>query len=205
MKTRTLYKLTEANWETGHEHTKLKWGPGVTHKIEEPKPEAPLCTEHWIHAYQHPLLAELMREAHVSFKDPVLWGCRAAGNFKTTGDKCGVTKLTTIRRVKLPEITTLQRSRFAILCAKEVYEGPSWVAWADGWLSGKDRSYNAAYAAYDSTFASTYAHAATASYAAYAATYADAATAAYAAAAALKVKPIDLVATAKRAIKEEKA
>jgi len=35
--------------------------------------------------------------------------------------------------------------RFAILCVKEVCADLPWNAWADGWLSGEDRSEAAAY------------------------------------------------------------
>ena len=42
------------------------------------------------------------------------------------------------------EISTNARVRFAILCALKVYNEPSYTAWAEDWLSGKDRSESAA-------------------------------------------------------------
>ena len=54
-----------------------------------------------------------------------------------------------------------QKIAFSILCAKQVYQDPSWNLWADNWLNGSDRSsIKAADAA-----SAAYCAAATASYA----------------------------------------
>jgi hypothetical protein len=80
----------------------------------------------------------------------------------------------------------------AVKTAKKVCNDKAWNAWADLWISGKDRTYsaaNAAYAAADAAYAANAAYAAAAADAAYAANAAnaadaDAANAAYAAYAA---------------------
>jgi hypothetical protein len=207
------------------------WGPGVTHKVEANQ-EAYLCTGYWIHAYEHPLLAVLMAPVHVvDFKNMIMWLARGSGAFKSDGTKCGVSELTTLRRQKMPEVTTAQRVRFGILCAKEVCKGVAWNAWADKWLSGKDRTAasaasasaafaanaSAAFAANASASASASAYAANAS-AAFAANASASASAsayvssydyafytpAYAANAANAKPGMDFVAIAKKAMREEK-
>jgi hypothetical protein len=47
----------------------------------------------------------------------------------------------------VPEITAEQAVRFGIFCGKAVYQEQAWTAWADGWLSGADRSESAAWSA----------------------------------------------------------
>ena len=89
----------------------------------------------------------------------------------------GVTRLTTIRQIDMPDLTTADKIAFAILCAKTTYHDASWVAWADNWLSGLDRTqqsakkarHDAADAADDAYYAA--AAAAAAAYSAYAALY----------------------------------
>ena len=56
-----------------------------------------------------------------------------------------------LREEPLPEITVNARVRWAILCAQSALPDEAWTAswrdWAEGWLSGKDRSSGAAEAA----------------------------------------------------------
>jgi len=61
--------------------------------------------------------------------------------------KCGCRTLTTIREIPLPVVTVTQKVAFAILCVLDVCSEPSFVAWANDWLTGKDRSADAAWAA----------------------------------------------------------
>jgi hypothetical protein len=108
--------------------------------------------------------------------------------------------------VDLPEVTPVQRVAYGIYCSLAAYGDPDYVGWAERWLSGEDRSADAAYAA-DSAAAyaaADFAYAAADS--AYAAAYAaaDSAAAAYAAAyAARAATGIDLLACAERAMKIE--
>jgi cobalamin biosynthesis Mg chelatase CobN len=105
-----------------------------------------MCSDHWLHAYTHPLLAVLMNPVHAGFANPVLW--EAEGEIGIDdGLKVGCTKVTTLRIIDLPSITTEQRVRFGIYCAQEVCDLPAWREWADRWLSGEDRTELAAAAA----------------------------------------------------------
>jgi hypothetical protein len=137
-----LYKLTCADGTT---KGGMLWGEGVTHSVTgQPK----LCSKTVLHAYQSPLLAVLLDPCHGSFGvSGKLW--EAEGEVVVSAlDKVGCQTLTTIREIPKPVITTEQRVRFAILVAKAVFKGNAkWEAWADGWLSGENRSVNAAYAA----------------------------------------------------------
>jgi len=178
------------------------WREGISHTTSG---EGELCSAGWLHAYSHPLLAVLLNPMHANISNPKLWEAYGSGMKKSDhGLKIGFTKLTTKKGIALSVVTDIQKVIFAILCALEVYKEPSFVTWADNWLSNKDRSasttetvpnmasvaYNAAYATYAAVYAAYYA--------------ADAATnAAYAAryAAVNAVYDIDLIKLAKKAMK----
>ena len=132
-----LYKLTDENGQT---YGGCQWGENITHGEDELlEGEGPLCSGHWYHAYQDTILAVLMNPAHAKFENPRLWAAEAnIGREKP--DKVGCKSLTTLREVPLPDITITQRQAFAILAALEVYDGLKFVAWAEKWLSGEDRS-----------------------------------------------------------------
>lgn len=132
-----LYKLTNNDGRTFGD---CQWGENVTHGSDElEEGDGPLCSGHWYHAYQDPILAIFMNPAHAWFGNPQLW--EAEGNIGLERpDKVGCKELTTIKKIPLPEITTTQCQAFAILIALEVYNNPEFVKWANNWLSGKDRS-----------------------------------------------------------------
>jgi len=133
-----LYKLTDEKNQTWD---KCQWGKNVTHKASG---KGGLCSEGWIHAYEHPLLAVLHNPIHGNY-DPEtmhLWECKTTDkNPKRDGQlKLGVRNLTTKKQIPLPAINITQRIAYGILCAKKVYHEKSWNKWADNWLSGKDRA-----------------------------------------------------------------
>lgn len=133
--TTTVYKLTD---EHGQTHGGTQWGENVTHTAPG---RGDLCGPGWIHAYSDPLLAVLLNPIHAGFEHPRLWECEADVGKDDHGCELGCTSLTTLRELPLPEVTTEQRVRFAILAAKQVCTDERWLAWAEGWLSGQDRSY----------------------------------------------------------------
>ena len=178
-----LYKITDANWETKN---RTKWGPGVTHTAPG---SGALCTNGWLHAYLSPELATLLNPIHAAFKDPVLWEAEGEIGARDGQLKVGSAALTTVRTVEAPVFTMEQRVKFAILCAKAVYHDPDFVAWADAWLGGADRSYKAAVWTEAEAAARAAEAVAAAEAAARAAVWATAATASF-----------DLVAIAKQAL-----
>jgi len=134
------YKLTDENDRT---RGRTQWGENVSHSGTG---AGELCSPGWIHAYTHPLLAVLLNPIHASFVNPHLWECEGSGAIKTDhGLKIGMQHCRTIKRIDLPVVSFKQRIRFGILCALTVYHEPSFVTWANAWLSGSDRSrYSAA-------------------------------------------------------------
>ncbi len=154
-----LYKLTDENDKT---YNGTQWGEGVTHTADG---NGELCSEHWIHAYEHPLLAVLHNPIHGGFDNAMhMWECETTDEkpLREGYMKLGVRNLTTVRRMPVPEITIEQRIEYGIRCALVVYEAPAFVSWANDWLSGEDRS---AYAAADTAHAAYAAYAAHAAYA----------------------------------------
>jgi len=161
------YKLTTQEGKTRNE---TQWGENISHEATGDIKQG-LCSDAWIHAYTHPLLAVLMNPAHAMIKNPIHWEGKGEGEAKFEPLKCGFRKFTTLRQIPLPEVTDVQKIAFGILCAKEVYKDSSWNQWADKWLSGEDRTKSSANAAAD---AAAYAAAAADVVAYYAANAADA-------------------------------
>src|SRR3990167_3431744 len=137
----TYYKLADVGDLTMRG---TQWGVGVTHAATG-DPAQGLHSDAYIHAYEHPLLAV--------FHDPIgnnfgsaahLWEAESDDDepVREGPISLGVRSLTTLRQIPLPQITTEQRVRYAILCGKAVYTAEEWVTWADNWLSGADRSRN---------------------------------------------------------------
>lgn len=151
-----LYKLTDEN---GRTHGGTQWGEGVSHRATGAKNQD-LCSDGWIHAYKHPLLAVLLNPIHANFQNPQLWEAEGKIEKRDGQLKAGVRRLTTVRRIPLPEVSIEQRIRFGILCVVSVYKEPSFLRWADNWLTGKDRTAAAAWAAEASAAASAAAWAA---------------------------------------------
>jgi hypothetical protein len=195
------YKLTDAN---GMTRGSTQWGENVTHTAGGNGKR--LCSDGWIHFYTDPLIATVLNPGHANFGDAQLWEAESSGEELHEALKSGSRSLTTIRRIDSPVISIVQKIAFSILCTKEVCNSNYWNTWADNWLTGVDRTYASARAAYDtaytcvtSTYAASYDYAAF--HAIYAARAADAAAAAYAASYAADAnKQIDFVSLVKRAM-----
>jgi len=184
-----LYKLTDENGQT---YNKTQWAEGTTHTTNG---EGDLCGPGWIHAYTDPLLAVLLNPLHANFRSPIMWEAEGEIGKTDNGLKVGTTKLTTLRKIPLPEITREQRITFAILCVKEVCSNQNWNKWADCWLNGTDRTEKAA--------AAWAAAAAEAAAEARAAAAEAAARAAVAVAGMAAKQPSDLASIARKAVSQE--
>jgi hypothetical protein len=146
------YKLTDKNNQT---YNGCQWGENITHETDG---VGELCGSGWIHFYDDPYLAVLFNPIHAKFNNPILWEIETDGRIKQDkGLKFGATKVTTLKQIPLPEITSEQKVTFGILCAKEVYKEKQWNKWTDNWLSGKDRTTYAAHAANAAAYAAAYA------------------------------------------------
>jgi len=136
---RILYKLTNRR---GRTYGGCQWGEGVEHTASG---EGELCGPGYLHAYTHPLMASLMNMAHGQYRCPLLWESRGCVGKNDHGLKVGCTWLRTIKRLPMPQISTKQRVRFAILCALAAGGCKrSWRRWAKQWLSGEDRTAKSA-------------------------------------------------------------
>ena len=130
-----LYKLTDYMDRT---HGGCQWGVGVTVETDG---VGELCGPGYTHWYTSPLVAVFLNPIHGNF-DLVtahLWEGEGAVVKDDRGLKVGCTKATTLQRVELPVLSTAVRVRVALECAKLVCTDTAWNAWADKWLSGKDR------------------------------------------------------------------
>jgi len=187
------YKLTNQNRQT---QNGTQWGKNITHKATGTGRK--LCSPDVIHVYDHPLKAAMFNPLHANFINPVLWQCRVKKVVADDKLKVGVKECTTIRQVPLPEISTNQRVRFAILCTLLICRDKSFESWAGNWLSGKDRTTGAARAARATAEA-----AAGAGEAAARAEWAAGEAAARVAWAGAEVE-VDLIALIKKAVRKEK-
>jgi hypothetical protein len=209
-----VYKWTDDNLRTFGGH---QWAVGVPATTDG---RGDLCGPGWLHAYRDPLLAVLFAPLHVPDTYTQLWEAEADGQVRDDGTKLGVTRLTLLRAITPPAVTTAQRVRWAIACAWEVCDDPEWRRWAAAWCDGSDRSAASAARAAEAASASAAraaraARAASAASAAARAARAARAALAWAAEAALAAAraaawaaeaagtPLDVLALARRAIAEE--
>lgn len=144
-----LYKLTDKQGRTrAGEDNELTWPVGVAHKTAGTGTR--LGTADVIHAYEHPLIAVLMNPVHADLNPNTMRLFVAEGEIVAREGqlKCGVHALKIVEEIPVPALTTEQRIKFAILCAKSVCKDAEWNAWADKWLSGEDRSARSARSAW---------------------------------------------------------
>ena len=139
-------KLTNKD---GYTKNQTLWGENITHEATGSSNQA-LCSDGWIHFYEHPLIAVFMNPVHAQLNEPRLYSCLIEGEIEKDGQlKSGCKKLTTLSRLPLPVITSEQRIEIGIRCAMIVYKEQHWSLWAQKWLSGEDRTKKSADAAYD--------------------------------------------------------
>jgi len=135
-----VYKLTDSKMRTYYE---FQWELGKWYKTTG---EGVLCSPGWLHFYNDPLVGMFMNPAHANIENPRLFRAEVEGKFlDDNGLKCGYSRARLIEELPVPQISLVQRVRFAILCTKEVYKEKEWNEWADNWLSGKNRTMNTAW------------------------------------------------------------
>ena len=127
-----LYKLTDQdNFTRRGERNECRWGPGISH---EGTGRGGLCSEGWIHAYEHPLLAALLNPIHAAIAEPKLWRAEGKISLRDGELKVGAKKITTFEEIPLPELSTEFRVTFAIKCTLSVCKEPGFTKWAEAWL-----------------------------------------------------------------------
>ena len=130
-----LYKLTDQNGQT---RNGTQWGENVTHTAAGSANQA-LCSDGWLHAYEHPLIAVLMNPIHADIAEPRIWEVRGEIGKRDGSLKCGCRQLTTVSEIALPEITVDQKVRFSIAVAWPTASA-DWHKWAAGWIDGSNRT-----------------------------------------------------------------
>ena len=142
------WKLTDADHRT---RGGTQWGEGVTNPCGVLDGRNGLCSGSWYHAYESPYIGLLLNPTHADIANPVLWQAEYRGAVTDdSGRKFGATELRTVRIVEAPVVTHTHRVAFAIYCAAQILtesRNEVWFSWAYKWLSGEDRSANAANAA----------------------------------------------------------
>jgi hypothetical protein len=102
------------------------------------------CTDAFIHYYHHPLIAVYSNPIHVAIPDPRLIEIEIDREHGNDGLKGWCKRARMVREIGVPQMTTAQRVRAAIYIAQTVCDDSAWHRWADDWLSGRDRSLEAA-------------------------------------------------------------
>lgn len=106
-----------------------------------------LCTDGVIHFYDSIWVALLMNCYHADIPNPRAIVIEVGEVVAHDGTKGGSKWATMLREIPVPMMTTEQRVEIAIRCALAVSHDPEFVEWANKWLSGEDRSREAAEAA----------------------------------------------------------
>ena len=172
-----VIKLTYQDGRTRPgEMGETQWGEGIVHTATGDA-SRDLCTNGWIHCYEGLGVALMMNCVHANIPLPIAWEAEGEIGKREGWKKSGCRRLTTVRQIEYLSPPTEALVGAVICCALAVYENAAFVIWAEGWLSGEDRSHAAAYAAACAAYAACAACAANAANAACAAYAADAACA----------------------------
>ena len=137
----TVYKLTRPDLTT---HAGYQWALGERRTFPG---TGSLCARGWAHAYTSPALALFLNSVHAQYVPCRLFEGEGRIGATDHGLKVGCSELMLTRELPVPEVTSEQRVTFETHCALAVYTATPFVAWAEGWLSGQDRSAQAAQAA----------------------------------------------------------
>jgi len=138
------YKMTNADMQT---YNGFQWSLG---EWVETSGEGWLCGSGWIHVFETPELAVWVCQGLVTYRPTRLFRCECGGRRLDGGTfKRGYTRVRLVEELPLPEIPINAQIRASIIVAQKVWSGRSagWDAWAEKWLSGKDRSHASARAA----------------------------------------------------------
>ncbi len=137
-----MYKLVTQQMTTQND---TKWAIGVTNKAKLSGNK--MCSGAVLHCYSDPLLAALFNPIHADIENPVLLKIECSEIINSDGLKHACKEQTPLEIVTLPVISINQYVAFGIKCALKVCKDSKFIFWANKWLSGEDRSANAAYAA----------------------------------------------------------
>lgn len=140
-----IVKLTDTE---GCTHGGMQWGPGVRHRVRW---RGKLCAPGVLHAYEGITVRDAL--ALALMMDPIqagygpqgrAWVCVWRGRLRISDStKSGFASLMTVQEIIVPMVPAKRRVQAAIRVSLEVCAQPWYVAWAEGWLDGSDRSATA--------------------------------------------------------------
>lgn len=157
-----LIKVTDGN---GRTRGGTQWGVGVTHEAAPGEPV--LCSETVLHCYEVPdglpdneaaLVPVLLKPLHVDYSSIRVWELEPGEVVARDSLKCGMRRQTIRRELPVPEVGLSTRVRWALLVVNACVprDQPAlypfvlpaeYSNWLECWLTGRDRSANAAEAA----------------------------------------------------------
>jgi hypothetical protein len=138
------YKLTDADGYTRRGKSgETRWAVGLT--VTPTGEGTAACGPGVLHLYRHPLEAQLFNPIHGDYCEPRLWRVQTDALAKTDGLKYWTTgAVQVVEELPRPLVPTTRLVAWAILIAKTFPQPQAWIAWADRWLEGADRSSAAA-------------------------------------------------------------
>ena len=144
MTMRTGYKLTDQNMRT---HGGCQWRLGEWH---ESAGEGEIRGPGWLHGYDDHLLAMFMTPVHSGISELRMFRTELDGaRIDDRGLQHGHARMRLVEELPVPVVTNEQRVRFAIFVCLDlrwcVPLPDVFVPWAARWLSGSDRSKEAAW------------------------------------------------------------
>jgi hypothetical protein len=138
----TMFKLVTQENTTKNN---TLWEIGVTNKAKQEGTK--MCSGQVLHCYSDPRLAILFNPIHANIREPKLMEISCSPIVNTDGLKHACKEQTPVKFLELPTISLNQKVAFAIKCSMLVYKAAGFIAWAEKWLSGEDRTCAAARAA----------------------------------------------------------
>lgn len=132
------YKIVQKNMTTHKGHA---WVQGIEQIID--KPGTDLCSDQVFHFYDTPAIAVFLNVIHANYTNYVIWAvdCDEVAH---DGLKGGAKRMTLQYIVPTPVISLEQRVTIAIKISMAYYHDAAYHTWATAWLSGKDKSAEAA-------------------------------------------------------------
>ena len=137
-KSTTIYKITRPNLTT---YQGFRYEIGQTYRFSG---NGDLCGPGWSHAYVSPQLAVLLNPIHANYSPFRLWKGKGMIGARDGQLKVGCSVITLQNEIIVPEIPMEARVTFALHCALTLPQSPVFVAWAEGWLVGSNRTKAAA-------------------------------------------------------------
>jgi len=119
-----VYKLTNSKMKT---HRGFQWELGKWYKTTG---KGDLCSSGWFHFYSDPLVGLFLNPIHANIGNPRLFRAEVKGRGLNDHEaKCRYSRAKLVEELTVPQISNVQRVRFAILCTKEVYKEKKWNEW----------------------------------------------------------------------------